>query len=295
MAQSGQVADMLTAACPDLQVERVPIVTTGDRVRGPLVSAGGKGLFTRELEKALLEEQIDFAVHSAKDLPGQMSQRFCLASIPPREDPRDALVCREGLCPDQLTQGDRIGTGSSRRAMLAGEMFPGVEILPIRGNVETRLARVLRGNSEPLDAVILAMAGLRRCGLIEAHRRRIFPLCSREFTPAGGQGVLALQTLSERVDLIALLGRIEEDSTRQALQAERTVVARLEADCHSCLAVHITPFEEGGWQGYAMAGDPTGGRMLRSHTRQVQALQVADALYGDLADGGAGEWFSLPG
>jgi porphobilinogen deaminase len=104
-----------------------------------------------------------------------------------------------------------------------------------------------------------------------------------------------LQTLSGREDLIALLRRIEDDPTRQALQAERTVVARLEADCHSCLAVHITPFEEGGWQGYAMAGDPAGGKMLRSHTRQAQAQQVADTLYEALADGGAHEWFSPPG
>jgi hydroxymethylbilane synthase len=286
------VADMLCDAVPGLDVQLVPIVTTGDRIRGPLVQAGGKGLFTRELEKALAQRQIDFAVHSAKDLPGQMPPLFSLGSIPPREDPRDALICREGLSPEDLGPSKRIGTGSARRALLAEEMFPGTEIRPIRGNVETRLGYLERSGREGLDAVVLAMAGLKRIGLAESLGPRLCPLCARRFPPAAGQGTLALQVLSESREIIALLRRIDDEGSRQSLEAERWVVSRLDADCHSCLGVHVTPVETGGWEAFAMAGDPVSRRCLRCRIQAPLAMDAASRLVEELFGQGVGQWFA---
>jgi hydroxymethylbilane synthase len=283
---------MLAEANPGLETQLVPIVTTGDRVRGPLAEAGGKGLFTRELEKALLDERVDLAVHSAKDLPGLLDASFQLASIPARADARDALICRDGIDAENLPAGVRIGTGSSRRAVLARRVLGDVSVVPIRGNVETRLGKLDADAEDRLDAVILAMAGLQRCGLIDENRRRIWPLPVERFVPAAGQGVLALEILSSRQDVRDRVESIEDEPTRLALEAERSVVTRLEADCHSCLGLHVRPSPSGGWEGFALAGNPDGSRHVQTEAFAQTADQVAQALYGQLGREGAHQWFS---
>ena len=208
LAQARLVAAAIERTRPPCRAELVPISTKGDRWAGPLDAAGRKGLFTAELEAALRDGRVQLAVHSAKDLPAQMPADLVLAGAPSREDPRDALVTRCGGGLADLPPGAAVGTGSLRRAAQLKALRPDLKIVPIRGNVETRIRKVLDGKSGqlpfsaaengncpdfPLDAVILAMAGLKRSGLLETHKDRIHPFPVEDFVPAAGQGTLALQ------------------------------------------------------------------------------------------------------
>ncbi|HAU36818.1 MAG TPA: hydroxymethylbilane synthase, partial [Phycisphaerales bacterium] len=193
-AQATLVVDALRRAHPGLACELAPLLTRGDRRTGPLADAGGKGLFTAELEDALRAGRIHLAVHSAKDMPAEMPAGLVIAAVPDRADPRDALVSRDGLAPADLPRGARVGTGSERRRVQLLALRDDLEIVALRGNVETRLSAALDG---ALDAVVLAMAGLERVGLAQEHATRVRPLDVATFLPAAGQGALAVQSQAD--------------------------------------------------------------------------------------------------
>ncbi|MDI2130356.1 hydroxymethylbilane synthase [Yinghuangia seranimata] len=224
MAQSGHVAKALTEAT-GRAVELVEITTYGDTSREHLAQIGGTGVFVSALRDALLDGSIDFAVHSLKDLPTAEPEGLVLAAVPPRQDPRDALIARDGLTLGELPPGSRIGTGSPRRAAQLRALGLGHEIVPIRGNVDTRIGYVTSGE---IDAVVLAKAGLARLGRADEATEVLDPL---QMLPAPGQGALAVECASSDAALAELLAVLDDPDTRAAVLAERMLLAELEAGC----------------------------------------------------------------
>lgn len=228
MAQSGLVADAVSEVT-GRAVELVEITTYGDTSREHLAQIGGTGVFVAALREALLRGEVDFAVHSLKDLPTAQPEGLVLAAVPVREDPRDALVARDGLTFGQLPSGARIGTGSPRRmAQLnayARSHGLDIETVPIRGNVDTRIGFVRSGE---LDAVVLAAAGLSRLG----RSGEVTDFLSVDTVlPAPGQGALAIECAASSADLAAALAELDDPYTRAAVTAERSLLAALEAGC----------------------------------------------------------------
>ncbi|MFI6862371.1 hydroxymethylbilane synthase [Streptomyces sp. NPDC050421] len=228
MAQSGLVADAVSEVT-GRAVELVEITTYGDTSREHLAQIGGTGVFVAALRDALLRGEVDFAVHSLKDLPTTPHEGLVLAAVPVREDPRDALVARDGLTLEQLPSGARIGTGSPRRmAQLnayARSHGLDIETVPIRGNVDTRIGFVRSGE---LDAVVLAAAGLSRLG----RSGEVTDFLSVDTVlPAPGQGALAIECAATSADLAAALAELDDPYTRAAVTAERALLAALEAGC----------------------------------------------------------------
>jgi hydroxymethylbilane synthase len=228
MAQSGQVAQAVRQLT-GRAVELVEITTYGDTSREALAQIGGTGVFVTALRDALLRDEVDFAVHSLKDLPTGQPVDLTLAAVPPREDPRDALVARDGLTLAELPSGARIGTGSPRRmAQLnayARSHGMAIETVPIRGNVDTRIGYVRSGE---LDAVVLAAAGLNRLGRTD----EVTDFLSVDFVlPAPGQGALAIECAAVNADLAAALAELDDPESRAAVTAERSLLAALEAGC----------------------------------------------------------------
>jgi hydroxymethylbilane synthase len=225
LAQTGTVADKLEAA--GVKVELVTIVTPGDRSSAPIAEIG-IGVFTSALRDALADGTIDVAVHSYKDLPTKPDPRLSLAAVPPRADPRDALVARDGLTLGELPPGSRVGTGSPRRAAQLQALGLGLEIVPIRGNVDTRIRKVTDGE---LDAVVLARAGLARLGRLGEVTEVLDPI---QILPAPAQGALAVECRVDDVDTEHLLqSTMDDEATRVAVAAERAMLAALEAGCNA--------------------------------------------------------------
>jgi len=223
--QSGQVADALRATL-DREVILVDVTTEGDISAAPLAALGGVGVFVSALREALLRGEVDVAVHSLKDVPTSPQDGVRLAAVPRREDPRDAVTARDGLTLAELPDGSKVGTGSPRRAAQLAALGLGLEIVEIRGNVETRIAKVTSGE---LDAVILARAGLARLGRLDQVTEVLDPL---QMLPAPGQGALAVECRSEDeflADQVRLA--LDDVNTRAAVTAERSVLAGLEAGC----------------------------------------------------------------
>ena len=227
-AQSQQVADEITART-GRAVELVPVTTFGDTSREALAQIGGTGVFVSALRDALLAGEVDLAVHSLKDLPTADAEGITLAAVPPRQDPRDVLVARDGLTLGELPAGATVGTGSPRRAAQLRALGYGLEVVPVRGNVDTRLRLVADGT---VDAVVLARAGLARLGRLESATEVIDPL---QMLPAPGQGALAIECRApENADtgsVAALLAVLDDAATRHVVTAERTLLAALEAGC----------------------------------------------------------------
>jgi hydroxymethylbilane synthase len=208
-----------------VDVELVTISTEGDRSDAPLVSIGGAGVFVAALREAVASGEVDLAVHSLKDLPTAADPRLQVAAIPVREDPRDVLVARDGLTLGELPPGSRIGTGSPRRAAQINALGLGVEVVGIRGNVDTRLAKVSSGE---VDAVVLAMAGLVRLRRIAEATETLDPI---QMLPAPGQGALACECRADDDATTRLLDVLDDPDTRAAVTAERSLLATLEAGC----------------------------------------------------------------
>lgn len=209
------------------------ITTTGDRILDrALDKVGGKGLFLKEIEQAMLNGEADLAVHSLKDVPMVLPPPFRLAAILPREDPRDALVASAGKGLAELPINARIGTSSLRRAMMLRRMRPDLEIAFIRGNVEGRLAKLASGE---FAAIVLALAGLRRLGLEECVTEVFEP---SRMLPAVGQGAIAIETCSDRLDLQDILALMNDRCTELCVEAERAVGRRMDADCSRPFAAH---------------------------------------------------------
>lgn len=233
LAQAALVADRLRAQ--GAAVEVLPIRTEGDRLaEARLAALGGKGLFVREIEQAVLAGRADCAVHSLKDLPAALPAGLVLAAFPPRDAAGDVLVSRRGGGLDELPAGAAVGTSSPRRVALVRALRPDLAVAPIRGNVDTRLRKLADG---AFDAVIVAAAGLARLGLTPAHAH---PLDPEVFVPAVGQGILAVEACAADRRIGALLEAVDHAATRACALAERAYLARLGASCNSPMAAHAT-------------------------------------------------------
>ena len=309
LAQSRLVVDGLRAAWPELRVELVTVLTEGDRRRDvPAAALGGKGIFTAAVQEAVLDGRADLAVHSAKDLPAAQVPGLVLAAVPPRDDPRDVLVGRYRLGGlDDLAPGSRVGTGSPRRVALLQWLRPDLELVPIRGNVDSRVRRVHAGE---LDAVVLAAAGLRRLGLVtvgaastsareasvghaaglrrlglaaafpsapelpagaastsgakppagHGHGDAAVPLDPETFTPAPGQGTLAVEAREDDTHALGLLSALTHRPSRVALRAERSFLQRLGGSCTLPAGALLRPTDAGPLeiQGFLSALDGKG-------------------------------------
>ena len=286
--QSGTVADALRAR--GHEVELVKVTTHGDVSTAPLASLGGTGVFVGAVRAAVLAGEADLAVHSFKDLPTAPADGLVLGAVPPREDPADALCARDGLDLEALPSGARVGTGSPRRAAQVLARRPDLEVVAIRGNVETRLRRA----GDDLDAVVLAAAGLRRLGLEAAITERLDP---EEFLPAPAQGALAVECRADApAELREALTALDDLPTRLCALAERAVLARLEAGCAAPVAAHAV-VSEGRVLLTATVVSLDGSRRLRVHddgpATEADAEVVGRRVAGQLLDAGAAELVEL--
>ncbi|HVE63475.1 MAG TPA: hydroxymethylbilane synthase [Mycobacteriales bacterium] len=224
LAQAGGVAATLIAAF-GRDVELVEITTAGDVSTSAIEQIGGTGVFVTALRDAVLAGDVDLAVHSYKDLPTAAAPGLAIAAVPPRADPRDVLCCPAGRTLGELPSGARIGTGSPRRAAQLRALGLGLEIVPIRGNVDTRLKKAIDGE---VDAVVLAHAGLQRLDRLDAVTEVLDPI---QLLPAPAQGALALECRSDDAVLLELLAELDDPVSRATVDAERAVLAALEAGC----------------------------------------------------------------
>ncbi len=283
MWQARHVADALRAAHPDLEVELVGMTTQGDRILdSPLSRIGGKGLFVKELEQGLLDGRADIAVHSMKDVPAELPPGLHLPVILQREDPRDAFVSVRYESLEALPAGARVGTSSLRRQCMIRSRFPRLEVLPLRGNVNTRLAKLDAGE---YDAIVLASAGLVRLGMasrITAH------LAVEDSLPAIGQGAIGIECRMEDSAVEDRIRVLDHDATHVCVAAERALNARLAGGCQVPLAGHAR-WMDGGLRVDGLLGTPDGRRVLRAEAHggggeaEALGIQVAEAL---LAQGG---------
>jgi len=224
MAQSGGVAATMIAVL-GRDVELVEITSEGDRNPAALTQIGGTGVFVTALRDALLAGEVDLAVHSLKDLPTAAAAGVSLAAVPPREDPRDALCHPGGLTLGELPSGSRVGTGSPRRTAQLLALGLGLEVVPVRGNVDTRLKKAVDGE---VDAVVLARAGLARLDRLDAISEVLDPI---QVLPAPGQGALAVECRADDTELVELLAALDDPESRARVDAERSLLAELEAGC----------------------------------------------------------------
>jgi len=218
---------------PSLETRELQVVTSGDRITDrPLAEIGGKGLFVKEIEEALLEGRADFAVHSIKDVPGELPAGLVIACIPRREDPRDVLVAPRHGSLEALPRGARVGTSSLRRLVALRAQRPDLEVVPLRGNVDTRLRKVDAGEC---DAIVLARAGLVRLGLEGRATEVLSPEVS---LPAVGQGALGIECRADDAPTRAVLARVHDPPTAACVAAERGVLKALGGDCKTPLGAH---------------------------------------------------------
>jgi hydroxymethylbilane synthase len=247
----------LTAAVPETTFEVQTIRTAGDQSAASLSEIGGRGVFVVEIERALLERQIDIAVHSLKDLPAEETPGLAIAAVLAREDPRDALVTRSGALLADLPEGSVIGTGSPRRAAQLLALRRDIRIADIRGNVDTRIRKAESGE---YDAVVLAAAGLARLGWIK-RAAELFDY--EQMLPAPGQGALALQVRTDDAAAFAAVLTVDHAYTRAAITAERAFERRLGGGCHAAIAALATVLDEERIRLAGLVGDPEGGLMFR--------------------------------
>ena len=225
--QANWVKDLLLGHHSDLAVDIKIIKTSGDRIQDvPLAKIGGKGLFVKEIEEGLLKREVDFAVHSMKDMPIIFPVNLCIACVTKRENPFDALISRNDIKLDDLPKGAKIGTGSLRRMSQLLYYRPDLNLVPLRGNLETRLKKL---ETEGLDAIILAAAGLIRLGWKDCITEIIPP---EILLPAMGQGAVGIETRKNDVDNQILLADMDDEQTHYALDAERALVSQLEGGCN---------------------------------------------------------------
>ena len=266
--QAEGVRAALAARHPGLTVELVFVRTTGDRVTGPLAAAGGKGLFVKEIEEALLDGRIDAGVHSMKDVPARLAAGLVIGAVPERADARDVLIGGDGGLAG-LPPGARIGTASPRRRAQLLAHRPDLAVVLLRGNVDTRLRKWRAGE---VDALLLAAAGLARLGISEPAAQ---PLPVDEFLPAVGQGALALECRADDGATRALLAAVDQPAAASAVAAERAFLAAVGGDCNSAIAAHAT-LADGRLTLRALVTDPDGRRRLEE--RDTAPAADAEAL-----------------
>jgi len=266
--QAEGVRAALAARHPGLTVELVFVRTTGDRVTGPLAAAGGKGLFVKEIEEALVDGRIDAGVHSMKDVPARLAAGLVIGAVPERADARDVLIGGDGGLAG-LPAGARIGTASPRRRAQLLAHRPDLVVVLLRGNVDTRLRKWRAGE---VDALLLAAAGLARLGISEPAAQ---PLPVDEFLPAVGQGALALECRADDGATRALLAAVDQPAAASAVAAERAFLAAVGGDCNSAIAAHAT-LAGGRLTLRALVTDPDGRRRLEE--RDTAPAADAEAL-----------------
>ncbi len=267
LAQSRWVQARIQDAHPDVAVEIVPIKTTGDRfLDTPLSALGGKGVFVKEIEAALSAESIDCAVHSLKDVPDELAPGLVIAAVPSREDPRDVLITRDGVSLPELPSGARVGTSSLRRMALCRAERGDLEVLTLRGNVDTRLRKLDHGD---VDAILLAAAGLRRLGITCPTMRFFDPA---QFVPAVGQGALAIESRADRT--VDVLAPLDHPASHIAITAERAFLHRVGGSCRTPLAAHAT-LNGDHVALRALIASPDGTRIVRGERRGSVANVVA--------------------
>ncbi len=283
--QANWVKDRILEHHPELSVELLVIKTSGDKILDvPLAKVGGKGLFVKEIEEAMLAGDIHLAVHSMKDMPGEFPEGLCIAAVPIRENPLDALLARKVSCIEQLPAGAAIGTSSLRRASQLLHLRPDLKILPLRGNIDTRIRKL---ETEKLDAVILAAAGIKRLGFTARITAEIDP---ETILPAVGQGALCIEARKDDTRIFNLLAEIHHPQTAFTVAAERAFLKRLQGGCQ----VPIAAFAQIRGQEMTIDGmvAETDGSVLfrdRLHGSPKEAKQLGTELAERLIERGAGD------
>ena len=257
LTQTGHVVDALKEANPGVEFEIVVIKTTGDKDQRQNLAALGVGVFVRELESALLDNRVDLAVHSLKDMPSALPDGFALAAVPYREDPRDAFISRNGETLEEIPAGSRIATGSARRQALVMNIRPDLVVESLRGNVPTRLAKLEEADGP--DAVILATAGLNRLGLKDRVTQHLS--CSN-FVSAVGQGALALETRANDAETISVAAKLNHPGTLLEVTAERAFLEVIGGGCSASVSAHAKIRGER-LEFSAFASTPDGTKIIR--------------------------------
>lgn len=274
MAQTTMVAEAIVKANPGTSYELVSMTTEGDRrLDKSLASFGGKGVFIKELEVALLEGRADIAVHSLKDMPAEVLPEFKLAAVLHREDPRDAFIARGGVdgCRFmELPAGARIGTGSIRRVVQLKALRPDLEYVPIRGNIQTRLSKLAE-----LDGVVLAAAGLKRMGLADQVTEYF---STEQILPASGQGILAIETLNAKQSIDAILAHVNDAETYCIAVAEMAYLKALNAGCQFPVASFAEFVDAGTLKIRGIYWDETSQQLLRAEVQHSVSLESPDSI-----------------
>jgi len=287
--QAEHVAAALRVAHPALSVDLVPMSTRGDEILDrPLAEVGGKGLFLKELEVAMMEGRADLAVHSLKDVPVTLEPGFTLAAVLPRADAADAFVSNHYANLAALPQGARVGTSSLRRQALLRSVRPDLELLDLRGNVGTRLNKLDAGG---YDAIVLACAGLERLGFASRIRSRLTP---PDWLPAPGQAAITIEACSDHLAALALLAALDDADTRLTINAERAMNQALGGSCTVPVAAWCV-LGERGLHLRGMVGDPLTGRLLHAEATSIDddAMALGCQVAANLIDQGAGEMLGL--
>ncbi|MDA2918183.1 hydroxymethylbilane synthase [Desulfobacterota bacterium AH_259_B03_O07] len=258
--QAEHIKSLIATKFPDIEIQLIPIKTTGDRLLdSPLSEIGGKGVFIKEIEDALLRDRIDIAVHSMKDLPVILPEGLRIGAVAKRDDPRDALISNGGVSFKRLKRGARIGTGSLRRKTQLLNHSPDLEIVPIRGNVDTRLRKLQNGE---FDAIILAMAGMGRMGLID-EVTEAFPI---DFLiPAPGQGIIAVESRESDTEINDLIKEINHYETEIASVAERSFLEAIGGDCNIPAGCYASVIDDR-MKIIGFVASPDGKDMIREET-----------------------------
>ena len=231
VAQTNWVISELKKANPDSEYEIKPITTKGDTDTRPLFTIDQKGIFEKEIDRAVAEKEVDFAVHSLKDVPSELDENLILASIPKREVVNDVFISSDGSTLDTIKEGSVIGTSSLRRAVQVSRKRPDVIVKPIRGNIETRIKKVSGDN---YDAIVLAQAGISRLGVDVKHT----PLSIEDFSPSPGQGAIAIVARADDAETISMLKKIEDTDSRLEIEAERSLSDYVDSGCRFPLGAY---------------------------------------------------------
>ena len=271
LAQAETVRKAISQVISHRNFELVPITTAGDTHQGPLPVIGGKGLFTEDIQEALVTAKIDLAVHSAKDLPATSAEGVVLAAIPPREDPRDALITRHGGGMAKLPPGTPVGTSSLRRASQLRALGKGLVPTPIRGNVDTRLRKLSAGE---VQALVVALAGLKRLGK-DGRVAEVLP--TTMMLPAPGQGALAVECRAGDKDMREALSKIEDPLARRAFEAERAFLLALGGSCNVPLGALAT-LDGNEIRLRGLVGTVDGARIIRDEMRGTDPAALGEAL-----------------
>ncbi|GAB4080611.1 hydroxymethylbilane synthase [Modestobacter muralis] len=294
LTQSQHVADALTAAS-GVPVELVHVSTYGDRSTEAISQLGGTGVFVTALREALHAGTVDLAVHSFKDLPTAPTTGLTVAAVPARQDPRDALVARDGLTLGELPPGSRIGTGAPRRMAQLRALGLGLDVVPIRGNVDTRMARAL-GPDADLDAVVLARAGLARLDRLSAVTETLDPI---QVLPAPAQGALAIECRTDDTRVRELVAVLDDPAVRACVAAERAVLTALEAGCSAPVAAYaeLAEGEDGAAELYLRASvtaiDGSDGVRGSISGPAPDAVDLGRRLAAELLDRGAAQLMAM--